>query len=504
MELTDEQKQVVSFIKANSNTNIGIEASAGCGKTSTLLECLKQLPIKNKVKFYAFSNVIANELKEKVPSTAKVSTVHATGYSVLNENCNRLILSEGKVAGFVSKYAKKNPKLDKKFIHHVTELLQKHSLTLLDLSDESLTATCNRFSINVCPSWYVYVREVQSIIDKYNEKNLNTVLKIDFNDMVVLPIKYDLQFTQYDTVFMDEAQDMGECHKEILLRSVKPNGRFVVVYDRRQNIFSFASADIRVLDGLLLRGNASIYSLSYSFRCAKSIVSHCLSVYGNFKPFKDNKQGDVKNGSIKDIQGRSEAVLCRNTKPLFDVYAYLAGKGISSYIKGKDFGQELIKLLKKYRGENPFTTAMQLDNYLSDIENSLFGVGVSKPKLTKKYIAEYEKVIIIKKVLANTNSVSDSIKKLTTIFTEKGKGIPLMTIHKSKGLEFDSVFVVRNDLLPSKYAETKDEIIQERNLDWVLRSRAKNKLTYITDFIGDAKIEQVQASKLHKDSNIWV
>ena len=32
----------------------------------------------------------------------------------------------------------------------------------------------------------------------------------------------------------------------------------------------------------------------------------------------------------------------------------------------------------------------------------------------------------------------------------------------------------------------------------------ENKLTYITDFIGDAKIEQVQASKLHKDSNIWV
>jgi superfamily I DNA/RNA helicase len=504
MKITQEQKNILDCI-VNSKNNIGIEAGAGCGKTSTLLMSLKKLHKSKSVKFFAFSNVIADELKKKVSSLVQVSTIHATGLSVLKNNYKRVSISETKIHGFVSKYVKTKAEIVKtgKFKKAVSEFIPKHSLTLMDFSDKSMDITYNKYSFNFCPSWYPYIRDIKSKIDDYNTKNLGKSIKVDFTDMVTLPISMNLEFPKYDVVFFDEAQDMGECHRQILLRSVKHDGRFIVVFDRRQNIFSFAGADINVLNNLLDSYNAEIFPLSYSFRCGKEIVGHSLGVFGDFKAHHTNIDGEVANGSINEIKVSGDAVLCRNTKPLFDVWAHLASNGISSFIKGKEFGLELIKLLKKYRKENNYTTSISLDNYLQSIEEDLFEIGVAKPKFTKKYIDEYEKVTILRKLLKNTKNVAEAIKKLTTVFTEKGKGIPLMTIHKSKGLEFERVFVMRNDLIPSRFCVTKEDFAEERRLDWVLRTRAKKSLIYICDFVGDVKPEQVNLKNLHKNAHNW-
>jgi superfamily I DNA/RNA helicase len=63
---------------------------------------------------------------------------------------------------------------------------------------------------------------------------------------------------------------------------------------------------------------------------------------------------------------------------------------------------------------------------------------------------------------------------------------------------------MRNDLIPSKFCETEEDLQEERRLDWVLRTRAKKSLIYITDFVGDVKPEQVKMEKLHKNSHNWL
>ena len=52
----------------------------------------------------------------------------------------------------------------------------------------------------------------------------------------------------------------------------------------------------------------------------------------------------------------------------------------------------------------------------------------------------------------------------------------MMTIHKSKGLENDRVFLCRLDLIPSKFAVTQSQLDQERNLLYVGITRAKREL----------------------------
>lgn len=55
-------------------------------------------------------------------------------------------------------------------------------------------------------------------------------------------------------------------------------------------------------------------------------------------------------------------------------------------------------------------------------------------------------------------------------------GVQLMSIHGSKGLEFDTVFLIgcNEDLLPHKYSESDEDIEEERRLMYVAMTRAIN------------------------------
>ena len=70
--------------------------------------------------------------------------------------------------------------------------------------------------------------------------------------------------------------------------------------------------------------------------------------------------------------------------------------------------------------------------------------------------------------------------------TEKENGIFVMTMHASKGLEFDIVFLpdLNEGLLPHKKADTQELIAEERRLLYVAMTRAAQKLTlsYVRDY----------------------
>ena len=55
----------------------------------------------------------------------------------------------------------------------------------------------------------------------------------------------------------------------------------------------------------------------------------------------------------------------------------------------------------------------------------------------------------------------------------------LCTIHKSKGLESDVVYILNEDLIPSRFASSTQQLTQERNLKYVARTRSKRELYYL-------------------------
>ena len=72
---------------AESNNNLAINAVAGSGKTTTIVEAAKRIPKNKEVLFLAFNKTIANELKERLYKYPNVTccTLHAHGLSALRD-----------------------------------------------------------------------------------------------------------------------------------------------------------------------------------------------------------------------------------------------------------------------------------------------------------------------------------------------------------------------------------------------------------------------------------
>ena len=74
----------------------------------------------------------------------------------------------------------------------------------------------------------------------------------------------------------------------------------------------------------------------------------------------------------------------------------------------------------------------------------------------------------------NLDEVPVAIKKILG-----PHGVTLSTIHKAKGLEWDTVWLLNKSLIPSPYAQSEKALRQEPHLLHVAITRAKLNLKYI-------------------------
>ena len=72
--------------------------------------------------------------------------------------------------------------------------------------------------------------------------------------------------------------------------------------------------------------------------------------------------------------------------------------------------------------------------------------------------------------------MKDLTKHIKELFSGNG-GVELTTVHKSKGLEWDTVYILGRDKLMPSMKATKDwQIQQEKNLIYVAITRAQKTL----------------------------
>lgn len=168
------------------------------------------------------------------------------------------------------------------------------------------------------------------------------------------------------------------------------------------------------------------------------------------------------------------SILCRNTTPLIEFALSLLRRGVACHVVGKDIQIGLDRLIDKCNKGGTMSDFRDKLIYLRDSEFS---------RLKRKGKAEQaagfaDKCDALLAIAAQAVSPTDVKTKLSQIFAN-GDGITLSTIHKAKGLEWTTVFLLDWHLLPSKYAETADALTQERNLQYVAVTRAKLDLKFI-------------------------
>lgn len=491
------QKGVFEFMQYGRG-NAVVKACAGSGKTTTLVKCLDYVPDNTKILLTAFNKDIVDELKKRTLGMPMVmaSTLHSLGLKLLRNHFDvaSLPLDEYKYSKFIKTNIKNLSEEDLSlFSRKEYNLYMENILQLVDFGRCYLASTMNdmdfiseRYGLELWND----EKEVALKVIKWGIRNADTV---DFTDMVSLPNYLgvtDKKLT-FGMIFCDEVQDLNKAQRELLLRCRADGCRCIFFGDDNQAIYGFSgsSADsFKVLQNL---PDTITLPLSISYRCAEEIVKYARTFVHDIECSGDGRKGEVLHDMPIDVIGDGDMVLCRNNAPLMGVYNDLIASGVKAFVRGKDIGANMKKIVKRTEAIN-LSRELDADGVFPRLYADLFETrnimmvrrGIDKKTATRSSLFQ-NKLDIIKALYVLTEGLKtaqEAIDKISMVFSDNiSEGVSLSTVHKAKGLEADRVWIICRSLMPSKNATLSWELEQEHNLIYVAYTRAKNTLGFIAE-----------------------
>ena len=493
------QKDIFDYIE-HGQGHLVVEAAAGSGKTFTLIKCLELIPNDKRILLTAFNKDIVNELKKKAKEFPNVEckTLHGLGMLMVMKNVDEMspvpeiFKYSSHFYSNPSAYTKINlfrlKKHDRKTYMDNVKKYVDFARYFLCQTPKDLDEIEKAYEIETVAD----EKEVAMKLLEWGKTNLKTM---DYTDMIWLPNVLNLKpiGLQYDYIMVDECQDMNKAERELVLKCFKMGTRMVSVGDENQLIYQFSGSDKDSLNTLKNLPNTKCLPLSISYRCADSIVEYAQRIVPSIEKNDDHRAGNVlEDVPLEDVKD-GDMVLCRTNAPLVDLYNRYLKLGKKSYIVGKDIGSNMKTIIESMNMTEVNWGNIEKDGLFIRLYDDLFETrnkimaesNVSKEDAinSRQFQDKLDMINAIGAMANGINSVDELLGKIDVVFPKKvqKEGIKLSTIHKSKGLECENVYIACKSLMPSKNATTKWEKRQERNLMYVAYTRAKNKLGFLDE-----------------------
>ena len=278
---------------------------------------------------------------------------------------------------------------------------------------------------------YVFLHIFKEIYERYQNR-LREKNEIDINDMLLLATsltKEKYQYKPYKYILIDEFQDTSIVRYELINNIIKhTKAKLIAVGDDFQSIYRFSGCDVNLFINFeKYFGQAKIMHIKNTYRNSQELID----IAGSFV---------MKNPS----QIKKNLYSCKHTYKPIEIHYY------------DNLSTELLKII----------------NTLSTGKDKII-LGRNNRDIN---LLEHDEIKIEKQY----------------IFCKKTKEkIPYLTVHKSKGLEYDYVFLINmidsKTGFPSKIEEynilklvlPKEEeyrYAEERRLFYVALTRAKEKV----------------------------
>lgn len=482
------QKAVYDTL-TGTDKNILLDAVAGSGKSTTIIHALNLIPEEKSILFLAFNKSIVEELKIKIGTKPNVDirTLHSLGSSSVMKKFKTMIesskykafINESLALGWIKPDSKLNTEDFLEYKRNIMTLIDLIRVNLIS-SDEGIKNLVDKYGM--C----LYDNEIK-IAKKAVKWGTSNLGSIDFTDMIYLPNVLDIQLPQFDYVFIDECQDLNSAQRNMFLKCLNPGGRFIAVGDPKQAIYGFAGADIESFNILKSLPNTVELPLSVCYRCDSTIIQEAKALVPTIEAREGAPEGIInKEASYREIES-GDMVLCRLTAPLSKLCMEYISNGIKAYVKGRDIGTNLINLVKKTKKTNLDDMFRVLNMELNKIAQNVAKqqkCSYDEARDSNVFINFEDKINTLAELAFGCSGTSALMKRIEVLFSDNSEGICLSTIHKSKGLESNRVFILCPEFLYFKRAmKQKWSAEQEANLVYVAITRAKNYLGYITDFI---------------------
>ena len=512
-----------SLFPSTSDTapHIVIDAKAGTGKTTTLVEGLKVAVYGQKsiitpseeqeaiwksleksrgcgtACFVAFNRSIRDELANRVPAGCAAMTLHGLGFRSVNSYKRTVMVEE------------RTDRLIEKATGKPINQLWRQNKTVVQASKE-LVSLCKQNMVwgpNV--DWSQELPRLASFYDVDIETNSSTtqildivpkVIKLaavldgtmDYDDMVWLTVVNKLSVIPYDLLLVDEAQDLNCMQQQLAKMCGK---RLVFCGDPHQAIYGFAGADSEGMQNIIedladTKRGVVVLPLTVTRRCGKKIVELAQKLVPGYTAHESNPEGavhyDKTMGNYRDVVKPGDLVLCRTTAPLISECFKMLKEGRIAKVQGQKVGSNLASLVKRLMKSNYSATSPSSKDGAEEIIEFKDRVKdwkiaeVEKEEKNKtpseqKLITICDKAECLLAFAEGSVSIYDLLNKIDMLFTDRGSnGVLLSTIHKAKGLEANSVFLIfpRGVTIPHVMAKSKWQVEQEWNLLYVAQTRA--------------------------------
>ena len=482
---TPEQQYIIAAAKSPSS--IMINALAGTGKTTTLQMLASVLP-SEPILALAFNKKIKEELEKRFPSNFTVMTMNGLGHRAWGKTINkpRMLIDDKKLGRLTTEALKAFPS-SKGSWNEIRQLVIyamqrgvvptqfQNAKGLLPDTPDTWQEIASDYDLLLTADECKLSRR---ILCESVEEGLKGV--ITYDDQIYLPVVFPGDFPRFNTVLVDEAQDLSPLNHQMLRKC--SSGRLIVVGDPRQAIYAFRGADSSSMDTIkALRNEWIELPLNTTFRCPLSVVERQQNHAPQYRAAESNPRGEIHDLTNDKwtwgaIPSGDTAVLCRNNAPLISMAFKLIRQGIGVNMLGREIGRGLSTIVKKLCPD--LTT--KVDQFLPLLTNwhetekskaEANGDSTKAANTTDKY----ESIIAVISA-KKPRTVAELIEELNSLFAKNNGQVILATGHKAKGLEWDNVVHLDPWRIPSKYAKTESEQRQEANLRYVLETRTKHTL----------------------------
>ncbi len=513
MKLTTEQIDII-----NSIGNIKINAVAGSGKTTTVIEYAKAKPKHSKILYLAFNKSVkieaAKRFADKGLLNVKVETAHSLAYKHIVFQNQYKIRSQGYKTNEIAELLNLKGNEEKHTEYVIANHINKFIAYFCN-SDKSKVQELNYLDMVADPkaktfvtTYYEYiVSQVRILLAKMDKGEIEIT-----HDFYLKKFQLSNPKLNYDYILFDEGQDASPAMLDVFL---KQKATKVIVGDTHQQIYGW-----RFAVNSLEKADFKTYHLSTSFRFSQDIADLAIEILNYKSLLREHQTAKITGqGLSKDI--KTKATIARtNLGLLLKAIEYITEKetvnhiyfegNINSYTYA-DEGASLYDVLNLYNNKKHLIKDQLIKamNNLDELEEYIKKTEDVQLAMMVEIVKEYgNKIPGIIKTIKEKHVDNDNKEKAEMIFS---------TVHRCKGMEYDAIQLV-NDFITEEKIEKQagdnsehniSKLNEEINLLYVAVTRTKNRIhipedLMPSDFASRAQIHIIkdlsEEEKQHKKS----
>jgi len=482
MDLTSEQSAII-----NSTGNIKIDAVAGSGKTTTLIEYAKARPPKSKILYLAFNKSVKLEAIKKFADkgldNVKVETAHSLAYKYIVYKHEYTVRPHGFTTSEIVELLNLHGNGEKHTEHIVANHINKY-ITYFCNSDRQKVQELNYLDVVSDRKAKAFVKKFYGYIESQSRLLLSKMDKGEIeisHDFYLKKFQLSNPTLNFDYILFDEGQDASPAMLDIFF---KQNATKVIIGDTHQQIYGW-----RYAVNSLEKADFTTFHLSTSFRFSQDIANLAMGVLKWKKYLEQNNSVQIKGTGTSKLN-RTKAVLARtNLGLLLKAIKFITEKehlshiyfegNINSYTYA-DEGTSLYDILYLYNGKRQLIK----DKLIKAMKN----IGDLVDYIEKTEDVQLGMMLEIVKEYGNSiPGIIRAIKAKHINNDEKGNAEMIFsTVHRCKGMEYDSIQLVNDFITIDKLEKIRlddkaediniPKINEEINLLYVAVTRTRNSI----------------------------